>query len=40
MKAKLEAELEGIKEALKAGTVTNSEYCEIYYAISQRIKNL
>ena len=40
MKAQLEKELKDLQEARKNNLLTVNEYCDIYYAISQKIKNL
>ena len=40
MKTKLEQELRDLKEALGIGTITTAEYCDLYYATSQKLKKL
>lgn len=40
MKEQLEQQLRDLQEALKNGDISTNEYCDFYYATSQKIKNL
>jgi hypothetical protein len=40
MKAELLKKLEDLKVALKEKSISVNEYCDFYYAISQKLKTL
>ena len=40
MKAQLEQQLKDLQIAFKKGLFTTNEYCDTYYAISQKIKRI